>query len=43
VELIIHKPQDKRELGLLKGKINFPENFLDEDEKINEMFYGNSK
>ena len=43
VELVIHKPEAKRKFGLLKGKITIPENFLDEDEEINEMFYGNNK
>ena len=40
VELVVHKPKKKRELGLLKGKIEIPEDFLDEDNDINEMFYG---
>ncbi len=26
--------------GILKGKINVPDNFNDEDEEINKMFYG---
>ncbi len=42
VELVIHKPRKKRELGLLKGQIKIPENFMDEDEQINDMFYGES-
>jgi len=41
VELVAHKPKPKRKLGLLKGQINIPENFMDEDEEINAMFYGN--
>ncbi|MFH2091508.1 MAG: type II toxin-antitoxin system prevent-host-death family antitoxin [Pseudomonadota bacterium] len=40
VELIAHKPKAKRKLGLLKGQINIPDNFMDEDEDINAMFYG---
>ena len=40
VELIIYKPKAKRKLGLLAGKINIPDNFMDEDEEINVMFYG---
>ena len=40
VDLVIHKPEGKRKLGLLKGQFELPENFLDEDEEINEMFYG---
>ncbi|MCF6248732.1 MAG: type II toxin-antitoxin system prevent-host-death family antitoxin [Desulfobacula sp.] len=42
VELVIHKPKKKRELGLLKGQINIPEYFMDEDEEINAMFYEES-
>lgn len=29
-----------RKLGLLKGKIFVPNNFNDEDEEINKLFYG---
>jgi prevent-host-death family protein len=41
VELVAHKPKAKRRLGLLAGKIDIPEDFLDEDDEINAMFYGN--
>lgn len=40
VELVVHKPKEKRKLGLLKGQIKIPEDFLDDDEEINAMFYG---
>ncbi|MCD6272494.1 MAG: type II toxin-antitoxin system prevent-host-death family antitoxin [Deltaproteobacteria bacterium] len=40
VELVMHKPKAKRKLGLLAGQISIPDNFMDEDEKINAMFYG---
>ena len=40
VDLVIHKPEGKRKLGLLAGKIDVPENIMEEDAKINEMFYG---
>ncbi len=40
VELVIHKPKAKRKLGLLTGQINIPDNFLEEDEDINTLFYG---
>lgn len=40
VELVVHKPKAKRKLGLLKGQINIPDDFLDEDKEINTMFYG---
>jgi len=40
VDLVPHKPEGKRQLGQLKGKINIPKNFNKEDPEINEMFYG---
>ena len=40
VELVAHKPKKKRKLGLLAGQIQIPEDFFDEDEEINRMFYG---
>ncbi len=40
VKLVAHKPKEKRKLGLLEGKINIPDNFMDEDDEINNMFYG---
>lgn len=40
VKLVIYKPQEKRKLGLLKGQIDIPDDFLDENEEINAMFYG---
>ena len=40
VELVAHKPKAKRKLGLLAGQINIPDDFMDEDEEINTMFYG---
>ena len=40
VELIPHKPKEKRKLGLLKGKMDIPDDFLEEDPEITDMFYG---
>ena len=40
VELVVHKPKAKRKLGLMTGQIEIPDDFLDEDEEINKMFYG---
>ncbi len=40
VDLVPHKPEGKRKLGLQKGKFTVPDNFDDEDSDINEMFYG---
>ena len=39
-DLVIHKPTGKRKLGLLKGQVDIPDNFTEEDEQINAMFYG---
>ncbi len=41
VDLVIHKPEGKRKLGLLKGKFSVPEDIMAEDSSINEMFYSN--
>lgn len=40
VELVPYKPEGKRMLGLLSGKLNLPDDIMAEDEQINEMFYG---
>lgn len=40
VDLVIHKPDGKRKLGLLAGKVTTPDNIMDEDAEINSMFYG---
>ena len=42
VDLVVHKPDGKRTLGLLAGKIDIPDNFNDDDSDIDEMFYGQS-
>ena len=41
VDLVVHKPEGKRKLGLLAGKLTVPENIMEEDAEINSMFYGN--
>lgn len=41
VDLVLHQATGKRKLGLLAGKFSIPDNFMDEDAEINEMFYGN--
>ncbi len=43
VELVPHKPEGKRTLGLLCGKLKVPDDIMAEDEEINEMFYGSDK
>lgn len=41
VKLVTYKEKLKpRKIGLLKGKIFVPDNFNDEDEEINKLFYG---
>jgi len=40
VDLIVHKPEGKRKLGLLVGTFSVPDDIMDEDAAINEMFYG---
>lgn len=42
VDLVIHQPEGKRQLGLLAGKLEVPDNIMNEDPDINEMFYGKS-
>lgn len=43
VDLVAHKPEGKRRLGLLAGKLKVPDDIMDEDETINAMFYGDDK
>ena len=43
VDLVIHKPEGKRKLGLLAGKLTIPEDIMEEDDEINEMFYGDEQ
>ncbi len=39
-DLVIHKKTGKRKLGLLKGKFSVPDDFIEEDDAVNNMFYG---
>lgn len=39
-DLVVHKPEGKRKLGLLKGQLQLPDNLMEEDEEISAMFYG---
>lgn len=43
VDMVPHKPEGKRTLGLLCGKFEVPDDIMAEDEEINEMFYGSDK
>jgi|GEM_PF-446943 len=40
VELVAYKPKAKRKMSLLKGQVNIPDDFMDENDTINAMFYG---
>lgn len=40
VDLVMHQPEGKRQLGLLAGTFIVPDNIMEEDTSINEMFYG---
>lgn len=40
VDLVVHKPKGKRKLGILSGQFSVPEDFHEETQEINEMFYG---
>jgi len=41
-DLVIHQPTGVRKLGLLQDKIDIDDAFLEEDEDINAMFYGDN-
>ncbi len=43
VDLVMHKPEGKRTLGLLKGAFVVPVDIIDEDTEVNAMFYGDDK
>ncbi len=40
VKLVLHNPKAKRKLGLFEGQSNIPDDFMEENEEINTMFYG---
>ena len=40
VDLVAHVPSGQRKLGILRGQLHIPEDFLDDDTEIEEMFYG---
>lgn len=40
VDLVPHKPKGKRKLGGIKGQFKTPDDFLEEDPEITNMFYG---
>lgn len=40
VELVVHRPEGKRQLGLLQGEITVPDDLSSADPEIEAMFYG---
>ena len=42
-DLVAHKPEGKRKLGLLAGEFSVPDDFMEEDAEINEMFYSRER
>ena len=40
VDLVVHKPEDTRKLGLLAGSFSVHDDFINEDSDIKTMFYG---
>ena len=43
VDLVAHKPEGKRKLGLLAGEFSVPDDFMEEDIETFEMFYGRER
>lgn len=43
VDLVIHKTTGKRKLGLLKGQFTVPQDFVDDDSEVANMFYEGDK
>lgn len=41
-DLVPHKPEGKRKLGQLKGKLRVPDDLLERDPEVEAMFYGKS-
>jgi len=39
VELVVHKPEKMRKFGLLAGKLEVPDDIMEENSDINDMFY----
>jgi prevent-host-death family protein len=43
VDLVPHRPSRQRRLGLLAGELSVPDDFSEESEEINALFYGGDK
>ena len=42
-DLVVHKPEGKRKLGLLEGRLELPDDLLKADPELEEMFYGDDE
>ena len=42
-DIVPHQSEGKRTLGLLAGQFTVPDDFLDEDDQINRLFYGDDQ
>jgi prevent-host-death family protein len=42
-DIVPHHSEGKRTLGLLAGQLTVPDDFLEEDDQINSMFYGDDQ
>lgn len=43
VDLVPHQVSRQRKLGLLAGRFSVPDDFSEDSEEINAMFYGGNK
>ncbi|MEQ8232519.1 MAG: type II toxin-antitoxin system prevent-host-death family antitoxin [Gammaproteobacteria bacterium] len=41
-DLVAHKPEGKRQLGLLEGQLELPEDLFERDTDVEAMFYGDA-
>ena len=42
-DLILHRPAQKRHLGLQRGALSIPDDFNEEDPEIEALFYGSER
>jgi prevent-host-death family protein len=41
-DIVPHRQEERRSLGILKGEFSTPDNFNEEDEELNALFLGGS-
>lgn len=39
-EIVVHVPETQRRVGFMSGKIEVPDDFFEEDQELNKLFYG---